>query len=164
MSKLAGELLTKRHGPEWFIFSTSGLYGTAGSHGKGYTFVDRVLGQAERGEPVRVVDDMTFSPSYTVHVAAAMRRVIEARRFGLYHVTNTGMCTWFEFAREAFALSGIVADLQPIKTSDYKSAVKRPLFSVLAHGELVRAGLPDLPDWRAGLRDYLEARLTRRAR
>lgn len=158
ISKLAGELFAKRHGSAWFVFRTSGLYGVAGSHGKGYTFVDRVLKQAMGGEPVRVVDDMTFSPSYTVHVAEAMRRVIESGRFGLYHLTNTGMCTWFEFTREAFKLAGVRADLQAIKSSDYPSIVRRPPYSVLAHGELARAGLPDLPDWREGLRAYLEAR------
>ncbi|HXP92993.1 MAG TPA: dTDP-4-dehydrorhamnose reductase [Candidatus Binatia bacterium] len=158
ISKLAGELLAKRHGSAWFVFRTSGLYGIAGASGKGYTFVDRVLKQAENGEPVRVVDDMTFSPSYTVDVALAMRRVIESGRFGLYHVTNAGMCTWYEFAREAFVLSGLSPDIQPIKSSEFKTIVRRPMFSALAHGELRRAGFPDLPEWREGLRSYLEAR------
>lgn len=158
ISKLAGELATRRAGKRWFIFRTSGLYGIAGASNKGYTFVDRVLKQAANGEPVRVVDDMTFSPSYTIHVAQAMRRVIESGRFGLYHLTNAGMCTWFDFAREAFALAGIRADLHAIKSSEFPSIVKRPPYSALAHGALARAGIADLPDWRDGLRNYLEAR------
>jgi dTDP-4-dehydrorhamnose reductase len=158
ISKLAGELLLRRYGERWFIFRTSGLYGVAGSSGKGYTFIDKVLSQAAEGKPVRVVDDMTFSPSYTMHVANAIRRVIETGRFGLYHLTNAGACTWFEFAREAFALSGIRVDFAPIKTSDFPSRVARPMYSALAHDELLRAGLDDLPNWRVGLRDYLDAR------
>jgi dTDP-4-dehydrorhamnose reductase len=158
VSKYAGELLARRHGSRWFIFRTAGLYGLAGSADKGYTFVERVLTQAARGEAVRVVDDQTCSPSYTLHVARAMRAVIESCRFGLYHLTNAGACTWFDFAREAFAQAHIPADLQPIKLADFKSNVRRPVYSALAHGELSRAGLPDLPDWRAGLHEYLVAR------
>jgi dTDP-4-dehydrorhamnose reductase len=158
ISKLSGELLMKVHGGGWFIFRTSGLYGTAGASNKGYTFIDRVLGQAQRGEPVRVVDDVTFSPSYTMHVAQGMRAIIESGRFGLYHVTNAGMCTWFEFAREAFAQSGLTPELHAIKSRDFPSAVARPPYSVLAHGEIERARLRDLPDWRDGIRDYLAAR------
>ena len=158
ISKLAGELLMRRYGRSWFIFRTSGLYGLAGSSGKGYTFIDKVLAQAAEGKPVRVVDDMTFSPSYTMDVAKAMRRVIETGCFGLYHVTNTGACTWFEFAREAFEIAGMHPDFAPIKTSDFPSRVARPMYSVLAHDELLRSGLDDLPDWRSGLRDYLSSR------
>lgn len=158
ISKLAGELLTKAAGGRWFIFRTSGLYGTAGASNKGYTFIDRVLGQAKRGEPVRVVDDMIFSPSYTMHVAQAMRAIVESERYGLYHVTNAGMCSWFEFAREAFALAGLQPELSAIKSSEFPSAVARPMYSVLAHGAIERAHLPDLPDWREGLKAYLAAR------
>ncbi len=158
ISKLAGELLARRHGERWFIFRTSGLYGLAGSSGKGYTFIDKVLAQAEQGKPVRVVDDMTFSPSYSMHVAQAMRRIIESGRFGLYHVTNAGACTWFEFAREAFAIVGLEPDFAPIKTSDFPSRVSRPMYSALAHEAIAREGFEDLPGWRAGLRDYLAGR------
>jgi dTDP-4-dehydrorhamnose reductase len=158
ISKLGGELLLKVHGARWFIFRTSGLYGTAGASNKGYTFIDRILGQAQRGEAVRVVDDITFSPSYTVHVAQAMRAIIESGRFGLYHVTNTGTCTWHEFAREAFAQAGLTPELHAIKSADFPSAVARPPYSVLGHGEIARARLRDLPSWQDGLRDYLAAR------
>jgi dTDP-4-dehydrorhamnose reductase len=155
VSKLAGELLMRRHGERWFLFRTSGLYGIAGSSGKGYTFIEKVLQQARDGKPVRVVDDMTFSPSYTVHVAQAMRRIIETGRFGLYHVTNTGACTWFEFAREAFTIAKLQPDFAPIKTSDFVSRVQRPAYSALAHEAIASAGIADLPDWRDGLRGYL---------
>lgn len=158
ISKYAGELLLRRHGERWFIFRTSGLYGLAGASGKGYTFIDKVLVQARDGKPVRVVDDMTFSPSYAVHIAQAIRRVIASGRFGLYHLTNAGACTWYEFAREAFAIAGLTPDFAAIKTSDFPSRVSRPMYSALAREELARAGLDDLPEWQAGLRDYLAGR------
>lgn len=158
ISKLAGELLLRRHGERWFIFRTSGLYGVAGASGKGYTFIDKVIAQAEQGKQVRVVDDMTFSPSYAKDVARAMRRVIESGRFGLYHLTNAGSCTWYEFARTAFEMAHLDADLVPIASADFPSRVARPAYSALAHDELRRAGIADLPDWRSGLRDYLSER------
>ena len=158
VSKLAGEFLTRRHGSRWFIFRTSGLYGLAASRTKGYTFVERVFDFAKRGEPVRVVDDVVSSPSYTIHVCQAMRRIIESERFGLYHVTNAGSCSWYEFAKEAFSLAGLSPEIQAVKQSEFTTFAPRPRRTALAHGELERAGIPDLPDWRAGLRDYLEAR------
>jgi dTDP-4-dehydrorhamnose reductase len=158
VSKLAGELLTRRHGSRWFVFRTCGLYGTAGASNKGYTFVERVFGQAERGEAVRVVDDVFCTPSFTLHVAQAIRRIIENGRFGLYHVTNAGACNWYEFAREAFTITGASAQVQAVKQSDFKTFAPRPRYTVLAHGALESAKIQDLPDWRVGLRDYLDAR------
>jgi dTDP-4-dehydrorhamnose reductase len=158
VSKLAGELLTRRHGSRWFIFRTSGLYGLAASRTKGYTFVERVFDFAKGGDPVRVVDDVVSSPSYTIHVGQAMRRVVESGRFGLYHLTNAGSCSWYEFAREAFALAGLSAEIQAVKQADFTTFAPRPRYTALARGELARSGLADLPDWRVGLRDYLDAR------
>jgi len=157
-SKLAGEFLTKRHSGRHFLFRTSGLFGRAGSSSKGYTFVDRILRQAQAGEPLRVVTDMTFSPSYTRHVARIVRSVIERGAFGLYHVTNSGACTWFEFASEALRLRGFDAAIEPITTAQFAARVKRPRYSALAHTALLRAGFPEPPPWRQGLSEYLAER------
>jgi dTDP-4-dehydrorhamnose reductase len=80
VSKLAGELLVRRHGREHFIFRLSGVYSASGTSNKGYTFIERVLQQAERGEPVRIVRNMTFSPTYAPHAARVIRDAIDARR------------------------------------------------------------------------------------
>ena len=157
-SKYAGELLARRHSERTFIVRTSGLYGRTGSTVKGYTFIDRVLKQAEAGEPVRVVDDVVFSPSYAVDVARALRRLIETGRFGLYHVTNRGACSWYEFAGEAFRLSGISPDFAPIKYNGFGSLVRRPMHSPLEHAALDALGVEPVPHWRDGLAEYLLAR------
>jgi dTDP-4-dehydrorhamnose reductase len=157
-SKLAGEQLARRHGERLFVVRTSGLYGLAGSANKGYTFIEKVLAQAERGEEVRVVDDMIFSPSYAAHVAEAIVRIARAGRFGLYHVTNAGACSWHEFAREAFRLCGLDAELTAIKYDGFGSAVRRPRYSALEHAALAEAGLPAMPHWHDGLAEYLRAR------
>lgn len=158
ISKLAGELLTKRHGARHFIFRTSGLFGKAGSSNKGYTFIDRMLASAKAGAPVRVVTDMTFSPSYTLHVAAAIRRIVETETFGLYHVTNSGSCTWHEFTAEAFRQSGLNYPIEAISTASFAAGVKRPMYSPLAHGAIEALGIEPVPDWKAGIASYLAER------
>ena len=90
VSKLAGELLTRRSRPKHFIVRSSGVFGTVGTSSKGYTLIDKVLAQAERGEPTRMVADMTFSPSYAPHVARAIHALHRRRAYGTHHVTNCG--------------------------------------------------------------------------
>lgn len=156
-SKLAGELLALRHGPA-FVVRTSGLFGRAGSSTKGYTFVDRVLTQAREGREVRVVTDVTFSPSYTLHVAGAIRRILERGTPGTFHVTNAGACTWFEFASAAFDLAGVTASIVPTTAAAFASVARRPKYSALAHATMEGLGLAAMPDWRDGLSAYLAER------
>jgi dTDP-4-dehydrorhamnose reductase len=161
VSKAAGEQLIRRHGERHFILRTSGLYGRAGSSTKGYTFVERVLGQAERGEPIRVVNDMTFSPSYTKDVAVTIRAIIEKGTFGTYHVTNAGHCTWFEFASEAFRLAGLQpSDFSPVSYCAFDQYIGRPAFSALELGAVRRGGIALPPHWKAGLAAYIAERVT----
>ncbi len=161
ISKYAGERLVPRHGERHFIFRTSGLYGRAGSSTKGYTFIERVVGQAQRGEPVRVVDDMTFSPSYTLHVAELIRRIIERGSFGIYHVTNAGSCSWYEFAHAAFDLLGLRNEIERVTYAAFDTSIKRPLHSELEHARVAELGIEDAPPWRDGLAAYFGDRLAR---
>lgn len=161
VSKLAGELLVRRHGHAHFIFRTSGVYGESGQSNKGYTFIERVLQQAERGEPVRIVDNMTFSPSYAPHVARVMREVIDAGAYGTHHVTNAGAISWHDFAAYAFERAGLNAELEAIAYDNYGSAVKRPLYSALENTTLGPAGIALAPAWQRGVDDYLIARAAR---
>ncbi len=158
ISKLSGELLIKRHLEEYFIIRTSGLYGIRGSSVKGYTFIERILTQAAEGRPLDVVNDITFSPSYTKHVAEAIRRIVERRVFGTYHVTNTGQCTWYEFAREILAQAAITTDLRETTSERFPTLARRPKFSALRHGAMDALGFPAMPTWSEGIRDYLRER------
>ena len=157
LSKRAGEIFVEVRTPRHFIFRTSGLYGLRTASQKGYTFVDRIIRQAETGETPRVVTDMVFSPSYAADVAETIRRVIEREAFGLCHVTNTGSCSWYEFAQEALRLAGLSTEITPISYREFGSVVKRPAYSALAHDTLERLGIL-MPSWRDGLRRYVEAR------
>jgi dTDP-4-dehydrorhamnose reductase len=162
VSKLAGELLARRSGPKHVIVRTSGLFGTVGTSSKGYTLIDKVLGQAERGEPTRMVADMTFSPSYAPHVARAIRALIEAEAYGTHHVTNAGACTWFAFVQTAFAKAGLGgAQLEPVAYASFGNPVQRPMYSPLANATFAAHGIAPLPPWEAALDEYLAVRAAR---
>jgi dTDP-4-dehydrorhamnose reductase len=159
VSKAAGEQLVRRHGARHVIARTSGLYGEGGSPAKGASFVDRILAQAERGEAIRVVDDVTFSPSYARDVAEAIRAILERESFGTFHVTNAGACTWHAFAREAFRLADLhPADFEAVSSSTFDTYIARPAFSALELSAIVRAGIPAPPHWIDALSAYIAAR------
>jgi dTDP-4-dehydrorhamnose reductase len=159
VSKLAGELLTRRSGPKHYVVRTSGVFGTVGTSSKGYTLIDKVLGQAERGEPTRMVADMTMSPSYAPHVARAIHALIDAEAYGLHHVTNAGTCTWFEFVQTAFAKAGFAdAELEPVAYASFNNPVQRPMYSPLENTTFAPLGLALLPSWETALDEFLEAR------
>jgi len=159
VSKLAGEILARRHGPRHYIVRTSAVFGTVGTSNKGYTLIDRVLAQAARGEPTRMVADMTFSPSYAPHVAQAIRRLIDAEAYGTHHVTNAGACTWFEFVRTAFAKAGFAdAPLEPVSYASFGNPTPRPMYSPLENTTFRPLGIAPLPPWEEALDEYLAAR------
>jgi dTDP-4-dehydrorhamnose reductase len=113
---------------------------------------------AGQGKPLRVVNDQHCTPSYTADVAAATAALIPTGRYGLYHVTNGGVTTWYEVAKTALELAGVPADLTPIPSSGYPTPARRPGYSVLAADALAAAGVPPPRDWRAALAAYLAER------
>jgi dTDP-4-dehydrorhamnose reductase len=157
-SKLAGEALLQRHGERWFVFRTSGLFGLNGRSGKGLNFVERMLRGAELDQPLRVVDDLVFAPSYAPHVARAIVELAADNEFGLYHLTNAGACSWWDLAVEALRAAGHAREVEPIRSQHVPGKARRPAFSALAPGELERRGRPSLPSWRDGVRAYVAAR------
>lgn len=158
MSKLAGEYLLAANCGRHFIIRTSGLYGLAGSAGKGGNFVETMLKKAAVGEPIRVVRNRVVTPTYTLDLAAKAMELLATERFGLYHITNQGQCSWFEFAGRIFSLSGLHPDLQPADSAALANPVRRPAYSVLAHQALRAAGLSPLPPWEDALARYLQSR------
>jgi dTDP-4-dehydrorhamnose reductase len=158
LSKLAGEYLVRSVCPRHFVIRTCGLYGVWGSGGKGGNFVETMLRVAGQGKPLRVVADQTCTPSYTVDVAAAATALVGTGRYGVYHLTNSGSCSWHEFARTIFDLAGVRAGLAPITSREYGAAARRPAYSVLASPAYESLGLPALRPWQEGLATYLQER------
>jgi dTDP-4-dehydrorhamnose reductase len=162
LSKLAGEYLVRSLCPRHLVIRTCGLYGVWGSGGKGGNFVETMLRLAGQGKPLRVVADQTCTPSYTVDVAEAASGLLRAGRPGLYHVTNAGGCSWYEFARAIFDREGLSPSLTPITSQEYGAAARRPAYSVLAHAALTAAGVPAPRPWREALAAYLAERRDRK--
>jgi dTDP-4-dehydrorhamnose reductase len=164
-SKLAGEQFVRSEAALHVVIRTSGLYGLHGQGGKGGNFVETMLGLGARKTKIRVVNDQVLTPTSAADLAAKVVEILERWEqsrsqdlLGLYHVTNAGSCSWYQFASEIFRRSHVEVDLEPISTAEYGARAERPRYSVLAHGHLKRLGLDDMRDWRAALADYLAQR------
>lgn len=152
-SKLAGErfvrLLT-RH----YVVRTSGLFGVAAS-GRSANFVTTMLRLARDGVKIAVVDDQRFSPTSARDLASTVAHIIGSEAYGLYHVTGSGDCSWFEFAAAIFDDAGLSPALNRTTSADYGARARRPAYSVLGSAALPAIGAAELPHWRDGLRAYL---------
>jgi dTDP-4-dehydrorhamnose reductase len=158
-SKLEGERLALTRCRRAFVFRVSGLYGVARSAGKGGTnFVETMLRLARAGQSLRVVRDQVLTPSYTRDLAPKVWRVVARAAPGLYHLTNAGETSWYDFAREIFRLSGLAPALTAVTAAEYGARAIRPAYSVLGHGRLVAAGEDDLRPWPDALAAYLRER------
>ena len=158
ISKLAGELFVQYLTDRYYILRVCGLYGVAGSAGKGGNFVELMLRLAREGKPIKVVDDQRLTPTYTVDVAHQIAALIETGRYGLYHATSQGDCTWYEFAAEIFRQSGLTPDLGRARTGDFGEKVTRPAYSVLENKALRSIGLDQMRPWHEALDAYLKER------
>lgn len=157
-SKLGGEGRVEMYAVDYLILRTCGLYGVWGSGGKGGNFVETMLRLANAGKPIRVVNDQRCTPSYTADVADATVQLIARGATGLFHVVNSGDCTWYEFATEIFRQSGLKPDLTPIATSERNDPAKRPAYSVLSTAKLASVLGSPLRPWQEALAAYLAER------
>lgn len=144
-TKLAGEEYVKHLSNRWYLVRTAGVYG------EGHNFVRTMLRVARERDELKIKDDEFISPTYARDLAEGIAEVIETGLYGLYHLTNSGSCSWYEFAEEIFSLSGTEVEVLPIPTSEYPLPAARP-----ANGVLSTLGGPSLRHWREALADYLE--------
>ena len=158
VSKLAGEHFVKYLLDRHFILRTSGLFGTAGSSGKGGNFVELMLRLAREGRAIRVVDDQVLSPTFTLDLARQIRALIQTEHYGLYHATSHGACSWYQFTQEIFELAGLSPSLSPQTTVESGARATRPAHSELENVALRRIGLDRMRRWEEGLAAYLDAR------
>ena len=155
VSKVAGESLVRMSWARHYIVRTCGLYGTAGASGKGGNFPELMIRLAREGKPIKVVCDQILTPSSTRDVAAKVRELVETGRFGTYHVTNSGACSWHQFAAKIFQLTCLRPEFTATTTATFAAKVQRPAYSVLAKEGLRRSGLAPMRPWEEALADYL---------
>ncbi len=149
-SKLAGEIAVRQHNANHFIVRTAWLYGFAGNN-----FVTTMLRLArERGE-VSVVDDQVGSPTYTVDLAKAIAHLLATNAYGTYHLSNAGVCSWYEFAKAIFKLAKVDVNVNPITSDQLARKAKRPSYSVLDNQMWRLQGFAPLRDYQEALADYL---------
>jgi dTDP-4-dehydrorhamnose reductase len=150
-TKLAGEEGVKELATRFWIVRVSWLFGPWGRN-----FVRTILDQAQRGQPLRVVADQVGAPTYTMHLAEKIEDIFTAAEGGIYHVTNQGYCSWFEFAREILLQAGLDdITVSPIPSSALDRRARRPRNSRLANARLEASGLGLLPPWKDAVRSYL---------
>ena len=157
-SKLDGELAILETGARALILRTSWLY-----DGEGRNFLTTMLGLAQRGEPISVVDDQIGRPTFARHLALAILKAVDVFaqepdiETSIYHVTNGGEpVSWAGFAKAIFEAQGLDVKVEDIPSSDYPTAAERPAYSVLDTDNFERTFRHPMPDWQAGLRAALE--------
>lgn len=156
-SKLAGEQLVRTHCPRHFVLRTCGLYGHHGSRGKG-NFVETILRLGRERSELKVVSDQICTPTSTVNLACAIIDLLRTENYGLYHATNSGQCSWFEFATEIIRQNNLPTRVIPISTSDYGARARRPRYSVLNCTKLTNVLGWSFPPWKDALARYLGER------
>jgi dTDP-4-dehydrorhamnose reductase len=155
-SKLAGENFVRDFCHKYFIVRTSGLFGVAGSSGKGGNFVETMLRLAKERNELKVVNDQVFSPTCTKDLARKIAQLITTEYYGTFHITNRDTCSWYEFTREILRLAGLQTPVIPITSEQYPQKARRPHFSVMDNYHLRLLGMDDARSWQEALLDYMK--------
>jgi dTDP-4-dehydrorhamnose reductase len=157
-TKLAGEYFVRSVAARNQVVRTSGLYGKRPCRAKGgLNFVELMLKLAREKGKVRVVDDEFVTPTFTAELAEQIVALSRSNANGLFHATAEGSCSWFEFAREIFSLTGTHVTLEAASAGEFPAKVPRPKYSVLENRALKLLGLNTFRAWQDGLREYLGA-------
>ncbi len=156
-SKLLGEVYVQTLLEKYKIVRTSWLNGLGGDYTR--NFIETMLRISETRSTISLVNDQIGRPTFTFDLAQALSTLLDVNAPGIYHITNAGQCSWYEFAREIFALAGRdYLVLHPILSEQFRSAARRPAYSVLANTRFAQLGMDSLPDWRDSLREYFRRR------
>ncbi len=151
-SKAEAEIQLLELMPECCIVRTSWLFGVGGK-----CFPDTILKLAATRPALDVVNDQRGCPTYSVDLARAIVQLCHQNASGMVHATNTGDCTWYEFAESIVRGAGLATTVRPVSSEQMKRPAARPAYSVLSPGSLRRYGI-EMPSWRDALSRYLKER------
>ncbi len=149
-SKACGEKAIVDILDKYYIIRTSWLFGLNGKN-----FVRTIQGLAEKNEQINVISDQIGSPTYTKDLAECICDIISDNKYGIYHVTNEGFCSWAQLAEEVIRLTNIKCNVRHISTIEFNAIAKRPLNSRLSKKKLIKNGFEKLPTWKNALERYL---------
>ncbi|HDR7135403.1 TPA: dTDP-4-dehydrorhamnose reductase [Bacillus cereus] len=150
-SKLVGEQYTQEYCSKSYIVRTSWVFGLYGNN-----FVKTMLRLAEENKELGIVHDQVGSPTYTTDLARFIISLVQTDKYGVYHGSNSGVCSWYEFAKEIFKQSNIEIVVNPLKTEDFPRPAARPKYSVLDKGMIEENGFESLQNWKEALKDFLK--------
>ena len=156
ITKLHGEQGIEKNMEEYYIFRTAWLYGVGGNN-----FVKTMTKLGSTRDEINVVSDQHGSPTYAKDLAEIIYQAVEKKiPYGVYHATNQGYTTWYEFTKEILAKQGIECKVNPVTTEEYIEMMKitqakRPFNSQLSKDKLIAQGI-EVPEWKDGLKRYLE--------
>ena len=149
-SKLAGEKYVQEILDKYYIVRTSWVFNINGKN-----FIETMLRLSKANNQLSIVNDQIGSPTYTKDLSRLLVDMLETSKYGLYHATNEGYCSLYEFANTIFKLANINIDIKAINSNEYASRAKRPLNSKLSKDKLIEYGFKPLPHWEDALKDYL---------
>lgn len=149
-SKLAGERFVRDLHSKFFIVRTSWVYGQHGNN-----FVKTMLRLAQDRDELSVVDDQIGCPTYTVDLANYILLLIETEKYGTYHISNSGQCSWYEFAKAIFEEEGLNIKVHPCTTRDFPRPAPRPAYSVFEHMSLRLNGFDKPRSWKDALEEFV---------
>ncbi len=150
-TKLEGEIAVKELLDKYFIVRISWVFGINGNN-----FVKTMLRLSETRTELNVVCDQIGSPTYTKDLAPLLCDMAVSEKYGIYHATNEGVCSWAEFAEEIFRVAGKNVTVKPIPTSEYPTRAVRPLNSRMSKDKLEKMGFYRLPTWQDALSRYVK--------
>lgn len=149
-SKLAGEQMVQSLHDRWFIVRTSWVYGAHGAN-----FVKTMLKLGAERDHLSVVHDQVGSPTYTKDLAAFLLELAATEAYGIYHASNSGSCSWYEFAQAIFREAGLSVTVNPCTTEEFPRPAPRPAYSIMDQSAIRVNGLQELPHWETALKDFL---------
>lgn len=149
-TKYEGELAVEKYLEKYFIVRIAWVFGVNGKN-----FIKTMLKLSETHEELNVVDDQVGSPTYTYDLAVLLVDMVESDKYGRYHATNEGLCTWYEFAKEIFRQAGVEVKVNPVTSDMFPAKAKRPKNSRMSKEKLDANGFHRLPTWQDSLERYL---------
>ncbi|HIS61953.1 MAG TPA: dTDP-4-dehydrorhamnose reductase [Candidatus Scybalomonas excrementigallinarum] len=150
-TKYEGEEAVKKYLEQYFIVRISWVFGKNGNN-----FIKTMLRLGKERGAVSVVQDQVGSPTYTADLAVLLVDMMETEKYGIYHATNEGFCSWYEFACEIFKQAGMDVVVTPVDSTQFKTKAKRPHNSRMKKEKLIENGFHRLPSWQDALSRYLK--------
>ena len=149
-TKLEGEKFVQENTKKYFILRTAWLFGINGKN-----FVKTMINLSKKNNLLKVVNDQKGCPTYCYDLAMAIKQLLNSDKYGIYHLTNKGELSWYDFAKKIFELSNITINVKPVTTEEFPRPAPRPHYSVLSNQKWINAGFSPMRNYEDALKDYL---------